>query len=172
MVEQICARGGARSRGCNAIDLRLNCENAWRGAAAADKLDCVIAPLAGDVEQLAIGARIAPMRANTASWSPPSARLRGGALQRHREEYFRLHPLCERCFAKEPRVLTLAVVLDHRVALSNGGPDFDEPGGEANKQGLCNECHVLKTREDVGYRLDKPVARRIGLDGWPVSEMN
>lgn len=98
---------------------------------------------------------------------PYDDRMRGPALQRIREEHFRLNPLCVRCRAKTPPVYRLAVILDHIVALTNGGKDFDEDEG-MNRQGLCAECHVEKTREDMGYRQDRALARRVGLDGWPV----
>lgn len=70
-----------------------------------------------------------------------------------------------RCLAKTPQVVRPAEVLDHIVALDNGGPDFDADNGQ-NRQGLCVECHEVKTREDFGQRKPK----RIGLDGYPVEE--
>lgn len=66
---------------------------------------------------------------------------------------------------KNPQVVRLAEVLDHIVALENGGPDFDTDCGQ-NRQGLCVECHEVKTREDFGYRTPQ----RIGVDGYPVEE--
>jgi len=96
---------------------------------------------------------------------PKDGRVRGSALQRIREQHFRKHPLCVRCLAKKPPAYALAVVLDHIVALANGGKDFDEDQG-SNRQGLCLACHVEKTREDMGYRTDKPLARRVGPDGF------
>jgi 5-methylcytosine-specific restriction endonuclease McrA len=51
------------------------------------------------------------------------------------------------------------------VSLNNGGLDFDEDQG-TNRQGLCVECHVKKTRRDMGY-ADAPRPKRIGMDGFP-----
>lgn len=89
-------------------------------------------------------------------------RLRGRKLQEIRARFFAASPLCERCKANGR--LRLATQLDHRVALANGGPDFHQPGGHENKQGLCDPCHAEKTAEDLGY--SKP--QRIGLDGFPI----
>jgi hypothetical protein len=72
--------------------------------------------------------------------------LRGYKLDQIREAYRRLSPLCERCRAQgRVRVWTQ---LDHRVALSNGGADFDVDPGQ--RQGLCAPCHAEKTAEDRG----------------------
>lgn len=89
-------------------------------------------------------------------------RIRGARLLKIKEEWLRTHPLCVRCMARTPPVYRPATELDHIVALTNGGLDFDVDGGE-NRQGLCDECHVEKTGEDMGYRP----AVRIGLDGFP-----
>ncbi|WP_062228787.1 HNH endonuclease [Aureimonas frigidaquae] len=51
-------------------------------------------------------------------------------------------------------------VPDHNVALANGGTDDD-----SNVQCLCNECHDVKTRADLGYCDRRPT---IGVDGWPI----
>ena len=91
------------------------------------------------------------------------SRLRGRALQAIREQHFRLHPLCVRCQAKSPRRVSIATELDHIVALTNGGKDFDVDGG-SNRQGLCEPCHAEKTAEDLGYQ-HRPA---IGADGYPV----
>jgi 5-methylcytosine-specific restriction endonuclease McrA len=87
-------------------------------------------------------------------------RIRGRRLTRFREQYLRLHPLCAACERKGR--LSVATQLDHKVALANGGKDFDEDPD--NAQGLCDDCHKAKTRRDLGH---KPL-RTIGLDGWPV----
>ncbi len=64
------------------------------------------------------------------------------------------------CLAKgRPRAATQ---LDHIVALDNGGKDFDEDPD--NAQGLCDECHKVKTAKDMGYTR-RPT---IGADGWPI----
>jgi len=87
-------------------------------------------------------------------------RLRGPKLLRIRRLWLMEHPLCVRCKAKG--IIRAATELDHIVALANGGKDFDEDDGE-NRQGLCHDCHVDKTNEDLGHR----VRPRIGADGWP-----
>ena len=53
--------------------------------------------------------------------------------------------LCQECLARG--VLTLAVEVDHIVALFKGGDDRDN-----NKRALCSACHAFKTREDKGHR--------------------
>jgi len=88
--------------------------------------------------------------------SPGDSRVRGRRLQRIREQHFRLHPLCVRC--ETAGRLAWATQLDHTVALVNGGKDVAE-----NRQGLCDDCHKEKTREDLGQK-ERP---EIGLDGWP-----
>lgn len=85
-------------------------------------------------------------------------RERGRANQRTRERYFRLHPLCVMC-THSGRV-TPATELDHIVALVNGGTNDD-----SNRQGLCADCHKVKTAADVGKRYTPPTP--IGTDGWP-----
>lgn len=82
---------------------------------------------------------------------------------RIRRDHFRLFPLCVMCEAKGR--VTLATILDHIVALENGGPDFDVDEGK-NRQGLCEECSKVKTRVDLGQK-PRPL---IGLDGFPVDE--
>jgi 5-methylcytosine-specific restriction endonuclease McrA len=78
-------------------------------------------------------------------------RIRGRRLQEIREEHFRLYPLCIRCMEKDPPQISLAVELDHIVALHKGGLDFDQDNG-TNRQGLCKLCHEIKTHEDTGSR--------------------
>ncbi len=82
-------------------------------------------------------------------------RIRGRRLQRIRAQHFALHPLCVHC-TKAGRTRP-ATQLDHIVALSNGGPDFDKDEGK-NRQGLCDDCHVRKTDADMGY------AERLAFD--------
>jgi 5-methylcytosine-specific restriction enzyme A len=84
-------------------------------------------------------------------------RLRGRKLQERRKRLLMRRPLCVHCQA-QGRV-TAATVLDHVVALINGGTDTED-----NLQPLCDECHRLKTAADTG----KTVKVQTGLDGWPV----
>ena len=90
---------------------------------------------------------------------PKHKRIRGRRLQEYRAQWFSLHPLCAEC-DKNGKV-RLATQLDHIVALDNGGTDFDQPG---NRQGLCDDCHEVKTARDLGHRS----RRAIGLDGFPI----
>ena len=87
-------------------------------------------------------------------------RRTGRWLQDFRARYLHEHPLCERCSTWDKPVI--ATEVDHRIALTNGGKDFDEDPGQAC--GLCEACHKDKTAEDLGHRR-KP---QIGPDGWPV----
>jgi 5-methylcytosine-specific restriction protein A len=90
-------------------------------------------------------------------------RIRGHRLLAIRADWFRRFPLCVHC--QRRGITRLATQLDHIVALSNGGLDFDEDE-EKNRQGLCDDCHDVKTRADLGW---KPKARvDIAEDGWPV----
>ena len=77
---------------------------------------------------------------------PPSRatdyRIRGRALQTIREQHFREHPLCVHCL--EHGRVTAGTQVDHRVPLSKGGTDTAN-----NRQSLCDECHKLKTINDL-----------------------
>ncbi len=88
-----------------------------------------------------------------------SPRIRGRALQRIRAAHFAAEPRCVACLAKGK--LRAATDLDHRVPLFKGGPDTAQ-----NRQGLCAECHKVKTAEDLGFRSRV----RIGADGYPIDE--
>lgn len=85
-------------------------------------------------------------------------RVRGRKLQRIRKWFLQEHPLCVRCEAAGR--VSAATQVDHIVPLFKGGEDSDQ-----NRQGLCDDCHKAKTREDLGQR------ERIGCDadGIPTS---
>lgn len=85
--------------------------------------------------------------------------LRKGGRQwrRLRAQALMQEPLCRSCQSKGR--VTAAVVVDHIVALVNGGKEFDPN----NLQTLCDECHAVKTARDTGKRERV----RIGIDGWP-----
>lgn len=55
--------------------------------------------------------------------------------------------------------MRLATELDHVVPLFKGGDDDD-----SNRQGLCRDCHTVKTAKDRGW------VQRLGCDdtGRPV----
>jgi 5-methylcytosine-specific restriction protein A len=84
-------------------------------------------------------------------------RIRGRRLQRIRAAHLRANPLCVHCMAKG--IVTAATQVDHITALVNGGADV-----EKNRQGLCDECHRIKTAADLGHTA----RRTTGADGWPV----
>jgi len=86
-----------------------------------------------------------------------NVRIRGRALQAIRARHRRDNPLCVMCLAKG--IVRAWTQLDHIVPIEDGGADSDD-----NRQGLCDECHDLKTAQDMGY-IVKPV---IGADGWPL----
>lgn len=87
----------------------------------------------------------------------PTKRIRGRRLQVIREQHLRLFPLCAECH-RNGRV-RLATQLDHILPLFKGGPE-----APANRQGLCDPCHEVKTAMDLGHRSK----RAIGLDGFPI----
>lgn len=66
------------------------------------------------------------------------------------------NPLCVDCL--KVGIIREATQVDHIIALVNGGSEAQE-----NRQGLCEECHRLKTADDKGIK------RRTGAtkDGIP-----
>lgn len=54
-----------------------------------------------------------------------------------------------------------SIQVDHIKPLCDGGTD-----DRNNLQGICLDCHDIKTRKDLGIK-DKPIA--IGIDGYPIS---
>ncbi|OYY70342.1 HNH endonuclease signature motif containing protein [Sphingomonas sp. 28-63-12] len=89
---------------------------------------------------------------NTAQWK----RLRLVQLARH--------PLCEGC--EDEGRLTMASVVDHRVAIRMGGPAFDP----RNFASLCLPCHSAKTArgpEAGAVRTRKP-RKGCNADGTPL----
>ena len=67
--------------------------------------------------------------------------------------------LCRHCL--EAGRVARATVVDHIVALMNGGDDSDD-----NKQCLCHACHEIKSRIDKGERQVTECAQ----DGLPTSD--
>lgn len=88
----------------------------------------------------------------------PTERKRGRAGVEQRKRRLANEPLCRHCL--EVGRVRASTVPDHIVALANGGTDDD-----SNVQCLCDDCHDVKTRTDLGYRDRRP---EIGVDGWPV----
>jgi len=84
-------------------------------------------------------------------------RIRGRALQAIRSRHRSDKPLCVMCATKG--LVRPWVEIDHVVPLAEGGAD-----DAANRQGLCAECHALKTAIQQGYKVRPTIA----ADGWPV----
>jgi 5-methylcytosine-specific restriction protein A len=84
-------------------------------------------------------------------------RIRGRKGRRIRERHFRVNPLCVHCL--KAGITRLATQLDHIKPLSQGGQESED-----NRQGLCDDCHEVKTMLESGRRP----ADRIGLDGFPI----
>lgn len=100
--------------------------------------------------------KVAPKTGQSVS---TNTRIRGRALQAIRTRHRRANPFCEHCQTQgRYRPWTQ---LDHIVPIDAGGKDDDD-----NRQGLCDECHDAKTRDDMGYLPPKPT---IGADGWPTT---
>jgi 5-methylcytosine-specific restriction protein A len=83
-------------------------------------------------------------------------RLRGASWQRIRAKILAASPMCVSCLARG--FVIAATEIDHIKALKDGGTN-----AAANLQPLCGECHLEKTRTDMGWRR-RP---KIGRDGWP-----
>ncbi len=89
-------------------------------------------------------------------------RIRGRQSQRIKARVLAANPLCVMCQAKGK--VTIAVEVDHIIALTNGGAE--DPHDDSNRQGLCIPCHIEKTNIDLGYTPKQT----IGADGWPVED--
>lgn len=88
-------------------------------------------------------------------------RVRGRRLQRIRNAILSVNPLCAEC--QRVGRITPAAEVDHIIALTNGGTDTKD-----NLQGLCSECHRLKTADDLGNTRRSGV----GVDGIPTDPMH
>lgn len=84
----------------------------------------------------------------------PVKRITGRRLQAMRAALFARSPFCAEC---ERQGLTrLATQRDHIVPLAEGGAD-----DETNEQGLCDDCHEVKSRgEAVAGRWHGRAARK------------
>ena len=74
--------------------------------------------------------------------------------RRLRADHLRRHPLCVLCAAKDE--VTPATLLDHIVAVRDGGDFFDT----ANHQGLCKTCHFSKSSKENHARRKQQVNGR------------
>lgn len=72
-------------------------------------------------------------------------RITGTRLQKIRHQHYKRNPLCVECLKKDPPVIRQWEELDHIIPLHLGGTDTDD-----NRQGLCGECHQLKTTGEAG----------------------
>lgn len=78
------------------------------------------------------------------AWTKPvtaTKRITGRKLQALRAELFKRSPLCVHC--AEHDVVTPATQRDHIIPLAEGGEDSEE-----NTQGLCDECHDVKSKRE------------------------
>jgi 5-methylcytosine-specific restriction protein A len=89
--------------------------------------------------------RVQTLSTSTARSQTQTVRIRGNSLYAIRRKHFTQHPLCVTCEA-EGRT-SLATELDHIIPLWEGGHE-----SEANRQGLCTECHKAKTAEEATRR--------------------
>jgi 5-methylcytosine-specific restriction protein A len=92
--------------------------------------------------------------------STPIERIRGRRLMRIRARVLSASPMCVLCQAVGR--VRAATQVDHIVPIFKGGSDH--PIDDSNRQALCDDCHKLKTAEDLEY------ARRMGCDekGFPL----
>jgi 5-methylcytosine-specific restriction endonuclease McrA len=65
-------------------------------------------------------------------------------------------PVCKICGRKPSEQV------DHKVPICKGGTDQRD-----NLQGICDECHDIKTAKDLGIKGPKD---KIGLDGYPIKK--
>ena len=89
--------------------------------------------------------RVHTLGATTARSHTQTVRIRGNSLYAIRREHFDAHPLCVTC--EEEGRTALATELDHIIPLWEGGHE-----SEANRQGLCEDCHKAKTAEEAKRR--------------------
>lgn len=82
--------------------------------------------------------RIQVLNTRVAKTHTQTERIRGGNLQRIRDGYLRLSPLCLECMKVERT--SLAAEVDHIIPLWAGGKEED-----SNRQGLCVDHHSVKT---------------------------
>lgn len=65
-----------------------------------------------------------------------------------RANYLRENPLCKHC--ELIGHISIANELDHIIPLCMGGQEFDED----NYQGLCRDCHRIKSNKEAGERTN------------------
>lgn len=87
-------------------------------------------------------------------------RIRGRRRVERNAVFLSMHPWCAHCL--NAGKLVAAAEVDHIIALVNGGEDADD-----NLQGLCVDCHRVKTRKDLGH---KP--KGSDVNGMPTDPMH
>lgn len=76
-------------------------------------------------------------------------RITGRRLQKINAMILRSNPICVMCNTKP------AIEVDHIIPLAEGGLDT-----VSNKQGLCNDCHNIKTKQEA----ERGRKRAMGVD--------
>lgn len=85
--------------------------------------------------------------------------------KRLRKLHLSLHPFCEDCLARGKRVL--ANTVDHKVAISGGGPMYP---GHDGLTSYCASCHSRKTARGIEAGAVKSKARGWDADGNPLDD--
>lgn len=83
-------------------------------------------------------------------------RLRGRRAVEQRARRLKAEPLCRDC--RDRGLIIPSTVPDHIIPLSQDGPDTDD-----NIRCLCDPCHLIRTREQFGFRT----VHVVGADGRP-----
>jgi 5-methylcytosine-specific restriction protein A len=79
----------------------------------------------------------------------PNYRTTGTTWLNIRARILRRDPLCITCLALPAAIVSPSAEVDHIVPLHAGGSDND-----ANLQGICIACHLLKTADEERARRD------------------
>lgn len=107
------------------------------GNVTADKLPRFVSPATRLLTQQRAQGRVKPESFR----GQDMQRIRGRELQRIREEMLMEDPLCAEC-RRQGRIRAWDEV-DHIIPLYLGGEDT-----KANRQGLCYECHEIKSAKE------------------------
>jgi 5-methylcytosine-specific restriction protein A len=91
--------------------------------------------------------RVQTLIASTARSQTQVTRIRGNSLYAIRDRIFDARPICAICDTYK------ATELDHIIPLWAGGQESD-----ANRQGLCHECHQAKTDQEAKQRASLGLA--------------
>jgi 5-methylcytosine-specific restriction protein A len=95
--------------------------------------------------------RLQTLSTATARSQTQVTRIRGNSLYAIRRKHFEANHLCVEC-DRQGRV-SRATELDHIIPLWAGGQE-----SEANRAGLCHECHQAKTAEEAKQRASLGLA--------------